>query len=82
MGSNGGSGQPMWWKCPKCQAQPFYDGGKATGRTRPLPSSQRGKGGARVLMFQVEYVCRCEHVGWSRHSDAGQLLKKLEKTCD
>jgi hypothetical protein len=31
-------------------------------------------GGARVLPYQVEYVClTCGHRGWSRHTNAGRL---------
>jgi hypothetical protein len=45
---------------------------RRTGRTR---NWARGMiGGARVLPYQVEYVClTCGHRGWSRHTNAGRL---------
>ena len=44
-----------------------------TGRTKPLASSQEGKGHLRALQHRVEYRCSCGHVGWTRMKDVMRL---------
>lgn len=83
MSRSSGTGQPITFKCSECRKS----GGAyaperrrmglntvRTGRTAPLASSQRGRGGARVMQERHEYRCNtCSHVGWTRHKD---ILRK------
>lgn len=73
MGANNGTGQPYWFKCPKCRTYRDPRAGLdcvRTGRTRPLTKAQRGKGGARVLQERHEFYCHtCQRYGWSRQKD-------------
>jgi hypothetical protein len=85
MSASAGTGQPICLKCHKCRSvrrdlhHLGLRGMKATGRKRPLSSSQHGCGGARVMMEQAEYKCLiCGHVGWSRHKDMLYMLRALE----
>lgn len=51
---------------------------EATGRTRQLTMRQRSNGHSRTLSYRIEYRCtECGHTGWSRHIDAGRLLRRL-----
>lgn len=80
MGSNNGTGQPMYLRCAKCKTRRgrFYgqpERLEATGRTRPR---RDGRGGARITHRFIEYRCLvCGHVGWSKHMDAERLLARL-----
>ena len=52
-----------------------------TGKTKSLTGYARGNGGCRVVGFQVQYRCLdCNHVGWSRHSEAARKLQRLVVT--
>ena len=77
-GTNAGTGRPLTLRCAKCRLDFFAMRRSSacgtrlvrTGRERPLPKSQRGNGGSRVLLYLVEYRCLdCGHVGFTRMSD-------------
>lgn len=79
MGSNGGTGYPVWLRCAKCrktgrdQGQ-FREGLVATGRTKPLATHHRG---FRSTNRRIEIRCLdCGHVGWTKHIDAETLLSR------
>lgn len=87
MSGSTGTGRPVKFFCTKCRRNPsFHTMGRhnpsfykveATGRVRPLPSAQAGRGGSRVLQFMIQYHCPvCKYTGWSRHSDLAPLLLK------
>ena len=78
-GTNAGTGYPLTLRCAKCKAgrSGYRRHGthlEATGRTRPTLHQ-----GYRQTDRRVEYHCLdCGHVGWSQHSDAERLLRRLE----
>ena len=74
-GSNAGTGYPLTLRCAKCKAGRDWENPgdrageniEATGRTKPLLSSQQGRGNPRALYFRAEYRCKdCGHIGWTR----------------
>lgn len=80
-----GTGYPLTLRCAKCKVRRSdrdHECGThlaATGRTRPIPSSQFGRGHPRALQYQAEYRCLdCGHVGWSRHRTMEDLLRKTD----
>ena len=50
---------------------------EATGKIRKLSDRESGHVSVRQIGFKAQYRCRdCGHVGWTRHIDAAQLLKR------
>jgi hypothetical protein len=83
-GSNAGTGYPLTLRCGKCKVGRDWENDdhkgtklEATGRKRPLASSQHGRGNPRALQYRAEYRCLdCGHIGWSRHGTMEFLLKR------
>jgi hypothetical protein len=78
MGSNGGSGRPMWFRCSKCRKRNRWDRDDRRGYRRDVVLTGRvrkiddGRSGGRNSNRLREYKCTCcGHVGWSRHTDIG-----------
>jgi hypothetical protein len=69
MGCSSGTGQPICFRCRKCGG--FWIDIRLTGGKRKLPTGGYGRSSEHAR----EYVCRCGHIGWSRHTD----LERLEK---
>ena len=85
MGSNGGTGKPMWFRCWRCRLRYGTKGyfGTATpkeaasGRLsrvtltgRVKAARRHGNASGRNSEQEREYVCGdCDHRGWSRHTD-------------
>lgn len=83
-GTNAGTGWPLTLRCAKCKLHRHLDDLpsdkgthlEATGRTRPRAQG----GGARAGSCFVQYRCQdCGHTGWSKHSDAERLLRRLQR---
>ncbi len=75
MGSNNGSGIPMFFACPFKRRAPTWDRSPhdvtLTGKTKPVGKT----GGIRNSKLSREYTCSCGHVGWSKHMD----LERMEQ---
>lgn len=75
MGSNGGTGRPMFFLCAQARREREITKRQAhvvsvTGRMRKARVRPGGRQqAARVDIYAREYVCSCGHVGWSRHTD-------------
>lgn len=80
--SGAGTGFPVTFRCSKCKNGRDWRGGESekgtnvrlTGETKPLSSSQLGKGNPRAMNIRAQYECLdCGHVGWSRHGMMREL---------
>ncbi len=75
-GKNNGTGRPLSFRCSRCRAGRIYyrrvtpSGGvqdvTLTGKKKPLND---GNANGRNSAHSRQYVCKCGHVGWSRHTD-------------
>lgn len=85
MSMSQGTGQPHFLKCSKCRStlrnkRSTRNGTNlvATGKTSDVYGRAASTGGSRVMRMRVQYRCLdCGHIGWSRHVDAGRLLRNL-----
>lgn len=75
MGSNNGSGWPLYFWCAACKKRPGWGQlsvrpGREVVRTGRTKSYTGGNLGVRGLNTFHEYWCTdCGHRGWSRHVD-------------
>lgn len=81
MSRSSGTGHPLYLRCGRCKRHRDWRTKdipklEATGKTRPC--RRWTSGGIRQTNQYVQYRClTCGFVGWSKHSDAGRLLKRL-----
>jgi len=90
MGRSAGAGFPLTLRCAMCKKRRGYSLARdqnsnigtnlvATGKTEPVKRDGHHTHGMRQANQRIEYRCTdCGHIGWSRHTDAERLLKRLE----
>jgi hypothetical protein len=84
-----GTGQPLSLRCSQCKKGGYHRDAmhpanqrgrrlQATGRTKPLPQSQRHHS-VRTTDRLIEVECLdCEHLMWTKHRQAERLLRMHE----
>lgn len=78
--AGGGTGMPYVFRCAKCRVcRPTCSPARgrnvvATGKRRP----NNGHVGYRSMKVFVQYRCLvCDHVGWTKHTDAENFPMEL-----
>lgn len=83
-GTNGGTGNPLTFRCAKCKVLRDFDSLRAVDiergthvKSTGFRKRRPGGRGPRVDHWYVyEYECECGHRGWSRHGTVRRLWER------